>query len=151
MALRKKTSIIYIISLLMASLIFLAGCSQQPPTDQQQYDQQRPQWQGDGMGRRNPENLTEEERANLRQRMTGGSGNMTQEQRQAYMQERFESVKKLCDGKSEGDACTITTPRGDRAGNCTSQNGVLACITPRPMGNRGPQPDSGIPISPQGE
>lgn len=71
---------------------------------------------------------------------TGGPGmNMTEEQRQQFMQQGINA----CQGKSESDSCTMQTPRGETNGTCRSFNGELSCtpaIGGGPRGNSmGPQ------------
>lgn len=50
-------------------------------------------------------------------------GNMTDAQRQQFMQARIDA----CAGKSDGDSCVMVSPYGNRTGNCMEMNSTLQC------------------------
>ena len=57
----------------------------------------------------------------------GFGSNLTEEERQQMMQQRLEEERTACEGKAEGDQCTLTNPRGDMAGSCSTLNETLVC------------------------
>ncbi len=48
-----------------------------------------------------------------------------------------------CEGKMDGDACKVQTPRGDHDGRCRSQGGEPFCVPDNHSRAAGPTPGSG--------
>ena len=57
-----------------------------------------------------------------------GFGNMTDAQRQQFMQQRIDA----CNGKTDNDSCTIANTRGAMNGTCQTFNNTLECMVQRP-------------------
>ncbi|MEK6960470.1 MAG: hypothetical protein AABX47_04815 [Nanoarchaeota archaeon] len=63
--------------------------------------------------------------------------------RQQMMAERMKPMIDACKGKAEGDACTVTSQRGERQGTCGTQKDQFLCVMQRPQGMQGPP--QGVP------
>ncbi|MGC8851463.1 MAG: hypothetical protein ACP5O3_04580 [Candidatus Micrarchaeia archaeon] len=53
--------------------------------------------------------------------------NLTDAQRQQFLEERMQA----CNGKAEGDSCALQDARGNAVGACSSLNGTLECVVAR--------------------
>ena len=105
-AIRMKIILTVFISLLILSL-FLVGCS----SDEGKRFQGGPR--GDFPGDR-------DFRLNK-------SMNMSDEERQAMMEERQQNMIEACSGKNEGDKCQIQSPRGEMGGVCKTIDDDIIC------------------------
>jgi len=56
-----------------------------------------------------------------------GMQNLTAAQRSQMLVQRMAQMAAACGGKSEGDACILTSQRGNMTGSCAPLNGTLAC------------------------
>jgi hypothetical protein len=57
--------------------------------------------------------------------------NLSDEERQKLMQEREKSAIDACNGKADGDSCTIQNSVGEISGTCNMQQDNLICILTR--------------------
>jgi hypothetical protein len=127
----QKIAVRIFIFLMLVSFLFLFGCTQ---TNSNPNDQNGP---GFGNQRGPPDGQFRNGSFGNRSRGMGNGtfgnrngtfGNLTEEQRQQMIAQRQQAVIKACEGKSEGDQCTIMDPRGgDRTSSCTTINGNLEC------------------------
>lgn len=115
-----KTSGMELILLLIFTSVVLAGCVN---SDQN----------NSGTGTSNGQNQS------MRQFGQNRTSNLTAEQRQQLVNERLQQAENACQGKAEGDACSIQSPRGSRAGTCKTQQDKLLCSTGF-RGQNGPLP-----------
>ena len=59
----------------------------------------------------------------------GNFKNLTEQERQQMIEQRMQMMQAACQGKAEGDSCSVQSPRGERKGTCKTQNETLACST----------------------
>lgn len=64
----------------------------------------------------------------------GNFQDMTEEERQQMFEERQQKMIDACEGKDEGDVCTIESPRGETEGTCEIIDNNLICTMDMPMG-----------------
>jgi|GEM_PF-4705959 len=87
-----------------------------------------------------PQDGNWESQGGLQNRTRGGMGNLTEEERQLMMDGRMQAASGACDGKKEGEACSLAmqSPRGNVMvdGTCENRDGGLFCNagTPRMQG-----------------
>jgi len=62
--------------------------------------------------------------------------NLTEEERQQFLQERQQKAIEACDGKDEGENCIFESPMGEMEGICKMMDNNLFCTLERPMGTR---------------
>ena len=70
-------------------------------------------------------------------------------------EDMMQSLIDSCDGLSEGDQCTITTPRGEMQSTCVANDDTLICEMQRPDGDMPengtrPMPDGDMPMPSDG-
>ena len=87
---------------------------------------------------------SQDRRFDDRRGMRGPMMDMSDEERQAFMEERMRLGAEACEERIEGDSCTMTSPRGEMQGTCNLRDDVLSCMPERPEGGRMP-PDGMMP------
>jgi hypothetical protein len=123
---KMKTTPIIIIIVLALSVILLISCSSENGNN-------NPNQQN----RLNPDNFPRQRQFNNSGNMRGGfqqnrtnfnrTMNISAEQRQQMTQQRLQQSTTACNGKSDGDSCTISSQRGDQTGTCRTQNNEFIC------------------------
>ena len=113
---RNISMLLIIVSLV--SIIIISGCTSS--------DRETAPIQGNG-----------DYQNNNRQR-AGNFGNLSEEQRQQFIEQRMQMMMAACQDKKDGDSCALQNQRGQRAGTCKAQQGKLMCSTVRDnkQGNR---------------
>ncbi len=135
----KKLIYSFLIILLIASMMAIAGCSSNNQEQNQVQDQQMQNQVQDANTQNqavNAQQNQEQGNPNYRQWRRDSNftrdSNLTDAQRQQMVQQRIQLAVDACQNKQENDACTIQSPRGERAGTCiTNQNNQLMCRTMR--------------------
>jgi len=121
------------ITFIILSILLISGCSNQANINPQNQNSSstNQQWQG-----------------GQRDNMTGGQwpnrtrNNITDAQRQEMMKARQEQLVAACQGKSQGDNCTMQTqsPRGNitLTGSCNDLQNQTICLVPNTRGQMMP-------------
>ena len=111
----KKSIIILPLLLILVSVFFLASCasSNSNGINQDQTNTRSQRFQGDNPGAFN--------------RSNGRMTNLTDEERQKFIEERQAAEANACQSKNQGDECSLSMQNRTLSGTCETNQDKLLC------------------------